>query len=73
MRPVDLSRKAKQFQTGLRPSQSLHTRFLKSNPNEHTRKLGPQRMDEVTVCIIFKKKKIEFCVKHKTSMGDLKK
>lgn len=71
MRPIDLSRKTKHFQDHPRPSQSLHCRFLRSNFRDLSKKSEPRKVDELTMCIIYKKKKIEFTVKSKTSFDEL--
>jgi hypothetical protein len=71
MRPIDNSRRAKHFQENLRPSQSLHCRFLKSNLRDLSKRSEQRNLDELTICIIYKKKKIEFHVQNKTSFEEL--
>lgn len=71
MRAIDGLRNAKHFQENIRPSQSLHCRFLKSNFRDLSKKTEQRKVDEITICIIYKKKKIEFSVKSKTTFQEL--
>lgn len=45
MRPADPLKKAKHFSGALRPSQSLHCRFLKSNPKDPAKVAQPRPLD----------------------------
>jgi hypothetical protein len=71
MRQADLSKKGKHFQGALRPSQSLHSRLLKSGLKDQPKRSEPRTIDELTICIIYKKKKIEFTVKTHTPFPEL--
>lgn len=55
-----------QFQSSL----SLHTRIIK-NKNKPPSQPISKNIDEIMVCIIFRKKKIQFNVKHRTTFEDL--
>lgn len=71
MRPVDSTRKIKQFKGSLRPSQSLHARFFKSSSKELFGVMENSNPEEINIYIIFKKKKIQFQVKKKTPFKEL--
>jgi len=45
MKAIDSSKKSKNFQTLLRPSQSLHCRFLKSNPRDLSKNREPRNLE----------------------------
>lgn len=71
MKTIDSSRKLKHFQNNLRPSQSLHTRLTRSKNKQQSRDGLPKDPDQITVCILYRKKKIQFGVRNQTSFEQL--
>ena len=66
MKHVDSASKIKRFHASLRPSQSLHSRL-----NKPPRTLPTPLPDSLTVCILFKKKKVNFNVEPNLPFSEL--
>ena len=56
-----------------RNSQSLHAHLIKNKQKHILHERSSKNIDYITVCILFKKKKIQFGVKSNTSFEDLNK
>jgi hypothetical protein len=63
MRTLNSDIRSKHFQASIRPSQSLHSRLARSKPTDLSQDRKKRNPDEITVCILYKKSKIQFAVK----------
>lgn len=66
MKTINSSQKLKHFHQ-MRPSQSLHAHLNKTIKTETAKESLKRSQDEITICIIYKKKKIQFELKTKTT------
>lgn len=57
----------------MRNSQSLHAHLIKNKQKHILNERSHKNIDFITVCIIYKKKKIQFGVKNNTTFEDLNK
>jgi hypothetical protein len=73
MKTVDSNKQLKHPQPHLRPSHSLHGHLLKNRIKQPSGSSINKNMDTLTVCILYKKKKIQLEVKRNTCFEELNK